>query len=66
MPCPLAAKEEVEFLLRTKVLLGSSGEKNENSATCRSIVDGLSDRHDSRLRYFKQAAKLLPGMYLNL
>ena len=66
MHYPLATKEEVVLLLRTKVPLGSSGEKNENSAACRSIVDGLSDRHDSRLRYYKQAAKLLPGMYLTL
>ena len=64
MPYPWAAREIVRFMVRRKILLGSSGERNEDNAANHYIADGLAGRYDSRLRHPKEAAKLLRGMYL--
>jgi len=66
MPYPWAAREIVRFMVRRKILLESSGERNEDNAACLYSVDGLAGRHDSRLRHATKAAKLLRGMYLSL
>ena len=51
MPYPWAAREIVRFMVRRKILLGSSGERNEDNAACRYIADGLAGRYGSRLRH---------------
>jgi hypothetical protein len=53
-------------MMRRKILLGSSGEKNEDNAACYYIADGLAGRYDSRLRHSKEAAKLVREMYLTM
>ena len=66
MPYPLAAREIVRFMVRRKILLGSSGERNEDNAASHYIADGLAGHYDSRLCHSKEAAKLLRGMYLTM
>ena len=66
MPYPWAAREIVRFMVRGKILLGSSGERNEDNAASRYIADGLAGRYDSRLRHSKEAAKLVRRMYLSM
>ncbi len=66
MPHPWETRENMIFIVRRKILLGSSGERNEDNTACHCSTDGLAGRHDSRLRHPKQAAKLLRGMYLSL
>lgn len=56
MPYPWAAREIVRFMVRGKILLGSSGERNEDNAANQYIADGLAGRYDSRLRHSKEAA----------
>ncbi len=53
-------------MVRRKILLGSSGERNEDNAASHYIADGLAGRHDSRLRHSKEAAKLVRGMYVTV
>ncbi|MBW2580989.1 MAG: hypothetical protein JRD00_08640 [Deltaproteobacteria bacterium] len=53
-------------MVRRKILLGGSGEKNEDNAACSYIADGLAGRYDSRLRHSKEAAKLVRRMYLSM
>jgi hypothetical protein len=66
MPYPWAAREIVRFMVRGKILLGSSGERNEDNAASRYIADGLAGRYGSRLRHSKEAAKLVRRMYLSM
>jgi len=66
MPYPWAASEIGRFMVRRKILLGGSGEKNEDNAACSYITDGLAGRYDSRLRHSKEAAKLVRRMYLSM
>jgi hypothetical protein len=53
-------------MVRGKILLGSSGERNEDNAANQYIADGLAGRYDSRLRHSKEAAKLIRGMYVTM
>jgi hypothetical protein len=66
MPYSWAAREKVRFMVRGKILLGSSGQRNEDNAACQNIADGLTGHYDSRLCHSKEAAKLLRGMYLSM
>jgi len=66
MPYPWAAREIVRFMVRRKILLGSSGERNEDNAASHYIADGLAGRYDCRLRHSKEAAELPRGMYLSM
>ncbi|MEE9532354.1 MAG: hypothetical protein V3W52_15300 [Syntrophobacteria bacterium] len=66
MPYPWAAREIVRFMVRGKILLGSSGERNEDNAASHYIADGLAGRYGSRLRHSKETAKLVRRMYLSM
>jgi hypothetical protein len=53
-------------MVRGKILLGSSGERNEDNAASHYIADGLAGRYGSRLRHSKETAKLVRRMYLSM